>query len=251
MAETAEIKTIPVEDLYTRWGDDYDNRGLNNMQVLDDVEMTALLPKFLSLIQVSHSAPDLKIIDFACGTGRTTLKLVTVPSATIIGLDATPKLLEIARRRCQERLASLPQDARAADVRCEVYNPLVHPKAPECALNAVGLVSTLAIEHFTLPEFFEATSKLLKSGGFLIASNMHPELLRIAHGSIIDKKTGELLWGVSHIYSAEDVQKEAPKWGFELVEVQEGMPRDPNLEGPMRGQWEGIKCWIGFLLKKK
>ena len=57
MAEIAEIKTIPIEDLYTRWGDDYDNRGLNNMQVLDDVEMTVLLPKLLSLIPVSHSAP--------------------------------------------------------------------------------------------------------------------------------------------------------------------------------------------------
>ena len=78
----------------------------------------------------------------------------------------------------------------------------------------MGLVSALAIAHFTLPEFFGATSKLLKSGAFLLASNMHPNLLRIGHGSIVDKKTGNLLLGASNIYSVEDVQKEAPEVGL-------------------------------------
>ena len=74
----------------------------------------------------------------------------------------------------------------------------VHP-------DAVGLISTLAIEDFTLPESFEATSKLLRSGTFLMASNMHPDLLWIAHGSIVDEKTGEPLWGASDVHTVEDM----------------------------------------------
>lgn len=252
MAATTAIRSIPIEDLYSRWGGDYDQGQVNNMQGLDDVQLATLLPRFLSLVQAAHaSGPDFKLIDFGCGTGRNTLKLLAVPSATVIGLDATPRLLDIARQRCRQRLASLPEHARAADVQCHVYNPLVHAAPPAGASGASGLISTLVLEHLTLPDFLAATSALLKPGAFLLATNTHPELARVGRGSVPDKETGELLWGASHVHSAEDVEREAPKWGMELVGVQEGSPVDPKMVGAMRGDWEGVKCWIGFLLRKK
>lgn len=251
MAAPSEVKLIPVEDFYSRWVVDYDQGHLNTLQGIDESELATLLPKFLSLVLESHSAPDLKLIDFGCGTGRATLKLLNVPSATVIGLDATPSMLEIARRRCEERLASLPQDARAASVQCEVYNPLTHPAPPECAHNAVGLISTLVMCHFSTAEFLEATGKLLQSGAILLTTCTHADLARLTKASVPDKETGELLWAPNDLHPVEEMEQEAPKWGFELLSVQECIPKDPNLVGAMRGNWEGVKCWVGFLLRKK
>ncbi|KAA6411451.1 MAG: hypothetical protein FRX48_04731 [Lasallia pustulata] len=251
MTTTPQIKPIPIEALYTRWAPSYDQSHQNTVQGHDEIELATLFPKFLSHILSAPSAPPLKIIDFGCGTGRNTLKLLNLPSATIVGLDATPQMIDLARRRCQERLASLPPDARAAHVRCEIYNPLVQPTPPECAREAGALISTLVVEHFTLPEFFEATGKLLRSGGFCMVTGVHSDLAQISHPSIVDTDTGELVWGATHVHSVEDVEKEAPKWGFEVLEVQEGSPKDPDLVGANRGHWEGVKCWVGFLLRKK
>jgi SAM-dependent methyltransferase len=251
MATSTAIRSVPVEDLYSRWGADYDQGKVNNMQGLDDFELETLLPKFLSLVLSSCAASNPKIVDFGCGTGRNTLKLLDIPNATIIGLDATQRLLEVAARRCQERLATLMPASRAREFHCEVWNPLITSSPPEKALNANGLISTLVLEHFTLAEFFEVTSRLLAPGGYLLATDTHEDLARIANGSVVDKDTGELLWSVSHMHTAEDVEKEAQKWGLELVEVQEAIPKDPDMVGAMRGHWEGVKCWVGFVLRKK
>ncbi|KAK8013652.1 cyclopropane-fatty-acyl-phospholipid synthase [Apiospora marii] len=94
-----EIRSLPVHELYSRWGTGYDQGRVNNMQGLDNTEMEALLAKFLSLLPLSDkpSAVALKVIDFGCGTGRNTLELVaTLPGADVIGLDAAPALLEVA-----------------------------------------------------------------------------------------------------------------------------------------------------------
>lgn len=251
MATSTAIKSLPIEDLYSRWGVDYDQGKVNNMQGLDDKELETLLPKFLSLVLSSSSASNPKIIDFGCGTGRNTLKLLTIPNATIIALDATQRLLEVAARRCQERLATLAPESQAKEFHCEVWNPLITSNPPEKALNANGLISTLVLEHFTLAEFFKATSQLLAPGGYLLATDTHEDLAKIASGSVVDKDTGELLWSVSHRHSTEEVEKEAPKWGLELVSIQEGIPKDPEMVGAMRGHWEGVKCWIGYMLRKK
>jgi hypothetical protein len=46
-------------------------------------------------------------------------------------------------------------------------------------------------------------------------------------------------------------RNEGAKWGFDLIEVQEGIPKDPNMVGAMRGNWEGVKCWVGLILVKQ
>ena len=251
MAAHAGIKSIPVEELYGQWDRDYDQGQVNNMQGLDEVQLETLLPKFLSLTNEAHSrAKNLKIVDFGCGTGRTTLKLLNLASATIVGLDATPQLLELARHKSKDALASLPQDTRAAEVQYEVYNPLIHPEAPRCAQNAHGLISTLALEHIPLVEFFEATSKLVQSGGYLLVTDLHPDLARIAGYTLTDKESGEPMWTASYVHPIDDVRAEAPKWGLEVLEVHEASPKDPNMVGAIRGNWEGVKCWVGYILKK-
>ncbi|KAL4744380.1 hypothetical protein BDW72DRAFT_199653 [Aspergillus terricola var. indicus] len=197
------------------------------MQGLGDTELETLLPKFVSLLLQSHSsASPLKVVDFGCGTGRNTLKLIAMlPGAKVVGLDATPALLEVAEKRCNEAYASLPDNLRPS------------------GLSFKGLISTLVLEHLPLADFFRMCSSIVVPGGYLLVTNTHEELAGIAHGSIVEPEPGAKLWSESHLHANEAVKNGGRKWGFDLVEVQEGVPEDPDMVGAMRGHWDGVKCW--------
>lgn len=109
----------------------------------------------------------------------------------------------------------------------------------------------MAIEHLPTAEFFKMCSEVVAPGGYVLATNAHEDLARIAPASIVNPETGALLWSESHIHTSEVVKNEGAKWGFDLVEIQEVIPKDPNLAGPMRGHWDGVKCWVGFVLRRQ
>lgn len=93
------ICSLPVQELCSRWSVSYDPGRVNNLQGVDDTELETLLPKFTHLLVQSHgsSKNPLRIVDSGCGTGRNMLKLIAMlPGAEILGLDATPAMLEIA-----------------------------------------------------------------------------------------------------------------------------------------------------------
>ncbi|KAI0398681.1 S-adenosyl-L-methionine-dependent methyltransferase [Xylaria palmicola] len=85
---------------------------------------------------------------------------------------------------------------------------------PSIAGQAQGLTSNLKC------------SEILAPGRCVLVTNTH------------DPESGEKLW----------MKTEGAKWGFEPVELQEGTPKDANMLGAMRGHWDGVKCWVGFLL---
>ncbi|KAJ4135321.1 hypothetical protein NW768_004947 [Fusarium equiseti] len=251
----ADIRSLPIKELYSQWGTSYDQGSVNNMQGLDDAELETLYPKFISLLQQSFglSTSSLKMVDFGCGTGRNTLKLIAMhPGVEIVGLDATPALLEIAERRCKEVCSTLPESQRPKSLSFHTYNPLEDKSGKSPIKGEVqGLISNLVLEHLPLPEFFKMCSEIIAPGGCILVTNTHEDLARIAHGSIIDPDTGDKLWSDSHIHTNVAVKDEGAEWGFDLIEVQEGIPKDPNMVGAMRGNWEGVKCWVGFILVKQ
>lgn len=175
-----------------------------------------------------------------------------LPGAKVVGLDATPALLEVAEKRCNEAYASLPDNLRPSGLSFKVYNPL-DEKIDEKPVTdqAQGLISTLVLEHLPLADFFRMCSSIVVPGGYLLVTNTHEELAGIAHGSIVEPETGAKLWSESHIHTNEAVKNEGRKWGFDLVVVQEGVPEDPDMVGAMRGHWDGVKCWVGFILRKR
>lgn len=252
-----EIHSLPVQKLYSKWSTSYDqDRYKNNLQGLDGVELEKLLPKFTSLLVQSHSSSEtpLRVIDFGCGTGRNTLKLMAMlPGADIIGLDATPAMVEVAERQCNQVLADLPEKSRPKSLCFKVYNPLEKETGGDSPVpgQVQGLISTLVIEHLPIAEFFKMCAEIVAPGGYVLATNAHEDLSRIAHGSIVDPETGAKLWTQRHIHTNQAVKDEGVKWGFDMVEIQEGIPKDPNLVGPMRGRWEGVKCWVGFVLRRQ
>lgn len=84
----------------------YDSDG-NFLQALDTLEMQTMLPSFLRVVSSyfqPDDAPTMKLVDLGCGTGRNTMQLfLTAPkNVDIIGLDASPGMLDVARRNLRK-----------------------------------------------------------------------------------------------------------------------------------------------------
>lgn len=233
-------------------GDRYDQGHLNSLQALDDVQLKTFLPKYISLLRHAYTQP-MKVVDFGCGTGRNTRKVATMlPGAEIVGLDATKGLLEIAEQQFKHFLANTRPEERPKSVSFEVYNPSKEGSlTPQVARHAHGIICTLVLVHMGIPSFFKMCDEMLLPGGYLLISNTHSDLSQVSHANFIHPETGEQLWSEDHIHTIDDVKREGNKWGFDLLEVQEGIPEDPKMVGAMRGSWEGVKCWAGFILRKR
>lgn len=209
-----------------------------------------MLPSLLDdLLASLPNAP--LVLDLGCGTGRTTLVLLTCPGATVVGLDASPEMLKIARTRCEAQFAALTLIERARSWQLGVWDlvqaaddiPKVLPSR-----QADAIVSTLVLEHIPLPKFFTAVSRLLVPGGKLLLTNMHPDMGAVSQAGFVDPHTGCKIRGESFIHGVEETVCEAKKCGFEIV----GDVREIMVEKDMVGRlgrraekWVGTKVWFG------
>lgn len=178
----------------------------------------------------------------------------------VIGLDASPKMLAIARRRYEERLAALvTADHHAANVVLEVYDMLADETTapvPEPAKEVDALVSTLVLEHLPLSVFFRAVSGLLKPEGLCLLTNMHPDMGARSQAGFLDFETGEKIRPASYAHKIEDVVKEASRWELDVVgHVREREARVSDVEngsiGDRAKKWIGVKMWVGMILKRR
>lgn len=246
------IRFLDPTTAYDLWSEVYDTDG-NFLQALDTIEMQTLLPKMLS--QMSSSAPPQKIIDLGCGTGRNTIRLLDLPNFTVIGLDASPKMLEIAKSRIDEHMAHARNASDAPEgARLELYDFWRSNRIPSCALNADALISTLVLEHVPLSIFFEKTSEMLKPNGLALITNMHSDMAAIGQAGFVDPKTGKKVQTQSFAYRVDDVVGEAQKQGFEVVgEIRERAVDEELSEvlGVRAKKWIGVTVWFGICFRKQ
>lgn len=204
VSATRRIQFLPTNTiLYDAWSSVYDHDG-NILQRVDDLELSTLLPIFLALLRPRLSSPpdsqgassSLSLIDLGCGTGRNTLKLMTHPwppqvAVSITGLDASPKMLEIADQKLKACSDGLQRDGQAISYRLVLHN-LLDPAATTSrhALSTAGsldegseadaVVSTLVLEHFPLNSFFRVLRSLLKLSGVALVTNSHPDMATLS-----------------------------------------------------------------------
>ena len=246
------IRFLDPTTAYDLWSEVYDTDG-NFLQAVDTTEMQTLLPKMLS--RISSSPPPWKIVDLGCGTGRNMTHLLDLPDSLVIGLDASPKMLEIARSRIHEHMAQIGRASEAAQrAQLEPYNLLGSYCIPSCALNADAIISTLVLEHVPLSIFFEKASEILKPNGLALVTNMHSEMGAISQAGFVDPKTGEKVQTQSFIHHLDDVVAEAQKQGFEVVgEIQEKAVDEDMSEvlGARARKWIGVTVWFGVCFRKQ
>lgn len=257
----------------------YDTDG-NFLQALDTVEMKGLLPRFLALVQAQAQAkaeiesgnhqPSLKLVDLGCGTGRNTLQLAkSAPKdARIMGLDASPGMLGVAREIFREQLGIVDGDK----VTLDVYD-LLAPSEPGLGLGSLseplraqlgdgasGLISTLVLEHIPDDKFFEGAARLIKPGGYFLVTNMHAEMGAISQAGFVDVKTGMKIRPTSYAHKVEDVMAAAERVGFEVVALDEGGQRvrersvdEAMVEGlgERARKWVGVTVWFGLCFRMR
>ena len=255
LATSAETKSyirfLEPTTAYDLWSQVYDTDG-NFLQALDTIEMQNLLPKMLSFMS---SNPPWKIVDLGCGTGRTMTRLLDIPTSTVIGLDASPKMLEIAKSRINHFMTRIGRTSDTAlEAQLELYSMSGSCHIPSCALNADALVSTLVMEHVPLATFFEKASQILKPDGLALVTNMHSDMGAISQAGFVDPKTGEKVRTQSFAHRLNDVVAEAQKQGFEVEgeilerAVDEEMSK---VLGVRARKWIGVTVWFGLCFRKR
>jgi 2-polyprenyl-3-methyl-5-hydroxy-6-metoxy-1,4-benzoquinol methylase len=248
-----QIKYVSTLEAYDQWASVYDSDS-NPLQALDDEEVISLVPQVLSLATPPKDRP-LRILDLGCGTGRNTLKLLSIAGADIHGADLSPKMLDLAKQRCTQTWDSLPKDQRASSLTFHVHDVL-SPNTDLYKLQFDIIISTLVVEHLPLSNFFTEVNRLLVPGGILLLSNMHDEMGAKSQAGFNDPLTGEKVRPVSYNHSVEELREEAERNGYELVGEgirERGVDQEGEMVrrlGPRAEKWLGCKMWMGGIFRR-
>jgi len=131
------------------------------------------------LVEQARLAPGQVVLDFGCGTGTLAILLKRAcPGARVIGIDADPQVLAIARRKIAG--AGLDIDLQQGFFTAETF--------PEGSLDRI--VSSLVLHHLTRDEklaVLRAMRGALRPGGELHVADFgppHNRLMRLIGGLI-------------------------------------------------------------------
>lgn len=178
----------------------------------------------------------------------------------IVGLDASPKMLEIAKKRCSEVSMSSSRRVDLPELAFEVFDAIATQhdddddgSVPSSAREADGVLSTLVLEHIPLTIFFRTVHKILKVGGHLLLTNMHPDMGARSQAGFVDPVSGVKIRPQSFVYTIDEVLQEASRWGMRLVEeVRQRGVRESDMDalGDRSRKWVGTMVWFGLIFLK-
>ncbi|MCX6368821.1 MAG: methyltransferase domain-containing protein [Armatimonadetes bacterium] len=140
---------------FARLADTYDLRLSGNpMLLLETSQTLAALPN------VAGKA----VADIGCGTGRYAIQLMRLGAEKVAGVDLSPAMLEVAQHKSHR--AELPIEWGVGDLAEHIPIPDATLDAAVCAL-ALTFVESLNTA-------FAELSRVLKPGGVLVVSELHP-----------------------------------------------------------------------------
>lgn len=274
---------IPTVFAYNAWASVYDTDG-NILQAIDDFELEALFPSFISNVLSSTTGPkqqrNLSILDLGCGTARNTLKLLRYHwpenlNVKLVGVDASTNMLALAEEKLS---AATKEQVGVGSTNVPEFQLLQHdfldPKDPENAPilpvqwtqaapadGEVGgkfdaAISTLVLEHFPLVPFFSLLRTLTRPGGFVLLTNMHPDMGAKSQAGFVhmDQEGRRVkIRGKSWIHGVAETVNVAKNQGFDVVgsvgetEVKEDMM---EMLGERGRKWVGTSVWYGMVLSR-
>ncbi|KAJ5091529.1 hypothetical protein NUU61_006399 [Penicillium alfredii] len=276
------IQYMATVDAYDKWAEVYDTDG-NFLQRLDTIEMRALLPRFLDHVSARFGSTDqLTLVDLGCGTGRNTIQmlealsqktsLTATPAIEVVGLDASPGMLEVARTAIQASVShrNKTEETHSPASSLAVFD-LLQPDSGSAQLppslrgdhsGAAGVISTLVLEHIPLKEFFAAASAMMRPGAYLLVTNMHADMGARSQAGFTDPETGVKIRPTSYCHSIPEVRAAADEAGFLVADlvgetgengvlVRDVDERLGNVLGDRAKKWVGVQVWFGVSFRKR
>ena len=159
------------------------------------------------LQSVDWAAPRL-VLDLACGTGRIGAWLGKRCAATIDGVDLTPEMLEVARRK------GVYRSLRVADV--------ANTGLPAAMYDLC--IQSLADEHLPdLRPLYQEAACVTKPGGCFVLVGYHPQFLMAGMPTHFNRAAGDPVTIRSYVHLLSDHVKAAHAAGWSLLEMDEGL----------------------------
>lgn len=192
-------ETDSIREGYDRWSQVYDHDS-NPLLPLEEPVVRAA---------IGNQIAGLSVLELGCGTGRHTSWLGAA-GANITAVDFSPGMLEQARKK--------PHTDKASFLIHDLHEPL-----PFVDQQFDLVVSGLVLEHIRdLALFFTEARRVLRPGGRMVASNMHPAMfLRGAQARFTDPDSGEVVQPGSIVHSVGSLVMAAVRAGFEITDVGE------------------------------
>lgn len=252
---TRDVRSLTNEHLYEQWAPDYDTDG-NVLQAVDDIQSRMSIPEAIQSVQNDlrrTSSRPIYALDFGCGTGRTTQKLLQSPHwnqpAVVHGWDASEQMLTIARSKC---IPPLRGPSKVINFRQVSFSdPKMLPR--EHLFQIDLLVSNLVLEHIPLNDYWNCIIALLRPGGIGFMSNMHPDM---GSGSVagFKEESGQRLVGKSYVHGVRETVDSARRAGLEVWDVKEVAVDEGMIErgevGERGRKWIGRNIWMGMKFRK-
>ncbi|NIR48228.1 class I SAM-dependent methyltransferase [candidate division KSB1 bacterium] len=189
--------TLSVTEGYKEWVNTYEETVQDEMDI-----------RLLSRITTVEWATIQSAVDLACGTGRTGNWLKQQGVKNIDGIDLTPEMLDVARKK-------------------QVYRHLVVGDILNTGFGTENYQLTtlvLADEHLEdlLPLYKEAW-RLTRSGGNFVIVGYHPHFLMNGIITHFHRQDGEPVAIQSYVHLLSAHFKAAQRSGWRLIEMDEGV----------------------------
>jgi SAM-dependent methyltransferase len=188
---------VDVREGYGAWVHTYEQT------VQDEMDL-----RLLDRLQtVDWAAPHL-VLDLACGTGRSGTWLRQRCTAAIDGVDLTPEMLAVARRKGVYRTLHIA-DVLSTGLPAAMYDLCMQ---------------SLADEHLPdLGPLYREVARVTKRGGVFVIVGFHPQFLMAGIPTHFDRAPGEPVTIRSYVHLLSDHVKAAHAFGWSLLEMEEGL----------------------------
>ncbi|HTQ96272.1 MAG TPA: methyltransferase domain-containing protein [Candidatus Acidoferrum sp.] len=154
MSTSSITRVLSPAEGYKVWAATYDHE-CNPMLSLEQRVMERILPPLKGM----------DVVDLGCGTGRWLDALKKTGARSLLGIDPSPEMLSEARRKL----------GRAANFLCaDLTTASIDPSSAD-----VVLCSFVLSYLDDLSQFLHSARRILRPGGTLFISDVHPETSRI------------------------------------------------------------------------